>query len=97
MINPVPKEDLEAFAEQLFTEGMDRVVINEQGEAVGPHKAQYQMGIVVEVVFIRKDGWTLGAPKELESVAHKLWADEWIGLVRKPDFNAMPITQYKPL
>src|SRR5262245_59247353 len=47
---------------------LNRVVIDELGGAVNPRRAS-EMGVTPDVVFIRNDGWVLGAPARLESVA----------------------------
>lgn len=61
--------------------GPDRVVINSYGEGVPAERAVKEYNIKSEVVYIRKDGWTLGAPKCLSDVANRLWTDEWIGII----------------
>lgn len=65
-------------------EGFDRVVINELGLAVSQERA-FRLGVVPSVGFMRADGWSLGAPREFESVAQKMWADEWTHIVRAPN------------
>jgi len=60
--------------------GPTRVVINSEGEATSPARAK----IDSDVVFIRNDGWTLGAPSRFEEVARQMWADMWIGVSRRP-------------
>lgn len=62
-------------------------------EALSSKRAR-DVGVVPDVIFIRNDGWSLGAPKRLESAAHRLWADEWIGFVRRPSTTAQPIGLY---
>jgi hypothetical protein len=32
----------------------------------------------LDVVFVRGDGWSLGAPSSLAEEARKLWADAWV-------------------
>jgi len=49
--------------------GPTRVVINEQGEATTYVRALTEYNVNYDVVFIRDDGWTLGAPSHLEAVA----------------------------
>jgi hypothetical protein len=71
-----------------------RVVVSGEGEAVLPYKAQ-QMGVVPDVVFVRKDGWTLGAPARWEQLAYKMWADEWVLFMRIGDGKARPIAEYE--
>lgn len=64
--------------------GFNRVVISYEGDAVSMERA-IKMGFSPDVGFMRKDGWSLGAPSELEDVAFRLWADEWTHQIRKPD------------
>lgn len=61
--------------------GPNRVVINLEGEATSPSRAA-QKGIYPEVIFIREDGWSLGAPAHLEEAARQLWPDEWVGMIK---------------
>jgi len=56
----------------------DRVVINSQGEAVPPIYALEVHNVVPTVVFVRNDGWTLGAPEEFKQVAHDMWSGLWV-------------------
>lgn len=48
-----------------------RIVINKEGEAVTMKRAR-EMGILPLIVFIRNDGWMLGAPLEFEKVAYEM-------------------------
>ncbi len=54
-----------------------RVLINCDGEALSPRRAEREHGIVSDCVFVRNDGWTLGAPASLKDVARNLWAGDW--------------------
>lgn len=54
---------------------VDRVWDGESG--VNPAEA-LRRGIKVDCWFVRKDGWTLGSPKEHISTAAELWQDEWV-------------------
>lgn len=49
-----------------------RVLTNE-GRAVSPRRTTIQP----DVIFVRNDGWSLGAPKHLEEVARSQWAGSW--------------------
>lgn len=60
------------------TQQPTRVVINEEGEAVPAWMAERDYNIKPDVVFVRDDGWTLGAPKHLAQVAKGLWEGEWV-------------------
>ena len=75
---------LKWIALEVMRRGPDRVVISEEGEMVHWKVARDNHGIFPDVVFIRNDGWTLGAPAPLEDVARKLWEHDWLGLIRKP-------------
>jgi hypothetical protein len=58
-----------------------RVVINTEGEAVPPERAE-ETGIIWDVIYIRNDGWSLGASKELSTVAYNLWPKEWVAVIK---------------
>ena len=66
-----------------FADIAARVVINAEGEAWPPLRAQEELRITPDVVFIRGDGWSLGAPVEFASVAEAMWKDEWTHVWRK--------------
>ena len=55
-----------------------RVVVRKDGLAVPPSTAEKQYRTKADVVFIRDDGWSLGAPKKFEEVAYSLWTDKWV-------------------
>lgn len=55
----------------------NRIVINEYGDAISPKRT----GIEPKVIFVRDDGWSLGAPRSLWKVAHDLWKDHWIAVI----------------
>jgi hypothetical protein len=58
-----------------------RVLINTEGEAIPAARAEAQ-GITWDIIFIRNDGWSLGASEALAQVAHSLWADEWVAIIK---------------
>lgn len=70
---------------RVMTYGPTRVMINSAGEAVKPERAKRDHNIVPDVIFIRKDGWSLGAPDSLVEVARRMYADMWIGSFRPQD------------
>ncbi|RKY28536.1 MAG: hypothetical protein DRP83_00615 [Planctomycetota bacterium] len=59
----------------------DRVLISSEGDAILPSRA-LERNILWDVIFIRKDGWSLGAPKGLAFAAEALWSDEWVAVIR---------------
>jgi hypothetical protein len=69
---------LKQICSRAMNEGPTRIVINSDGEAVPPNKDNIKL---IEVVFVRKDGWSLGAPFHLIEVARKMWDDEWVGVL----------------
>ena len=64
-----------------FRRGPDRVLIGADGTAVPPRRAREEYDIVPDVVFVRNDGWSLGAPIEMRFVAHELWKEGWITVI----------------
>lgn len=87
--------NLEAAVKRVMVHGPDRVVINAEQEAISPDRARNQHGISPDVIFIRNDGWTLGAPKQFEAQAFGTWAGSWIGFMQRPDRTAKPISEYR--
>lgn len=71
-------------------EGFNRIVINHDGEAVSPKRAQ-EMGIVPDVGFMRNDGWSIGAEHDLRDVAFHLWEDEWKWTIKNFETEWSPI------
>jgi hypothetical protein len=67
--------------------GPSRVVINSEGEAVSTSRARKILkcggAVPFDVVFVRDDGWSVGAMSEFEDVARKMWEDCWIGELRR--------------
>jgi len=73
--------------------GPKRVIINEHGEATTASRASEEYGIKPDVIFIRKDGWSVGAPKQFEQLAENMWKGDWIGVIRFPYRMAKPYVQ----
>ena len=71
-------EEKIGILEHLRDVGPDRVLVDAEGEAISMRRA-LEMGRVPRVVFMRGDGWTLGAPPGLEEAAHALWTEDWVG------------------
>lgn len=74
----------------------DRVVINRHGQAVRPDTAFYEHGVLTKIIFVRGDGWAVGAPMELEAVAYALWPSHWREFRCWPKYEPRPISEYKP-
>jgi len=56
---------------------VSRVVIDSDGGAVPSEHTQIQP----TVVYIRDDGWSLGAPEHFRSVAFAMWRDKWVAML----------------
>jgi hypothetical protein len=67
-----------------------RIVINRFGEAVGPKRTD----IEPDIIFIRNDGWSLGAPKELARVAFDTWSESWTHVWIKDQERTITINQF---
>jgi len=69
---------IEETIEKIKRNGPDRVLVDEDGETVTPLTASiHYPDVKIEVIFIRKDGWSLGAHSDLIGQAYDLWADHW--------------------
>jgi hypothetical protein len=53
-----------------------RVIVGADGVACSHERAQ-RLGIEHDVVFVRDDGWTLGAPLKWMDVARHMWRAHW--------------------
>lgn len=75
------EEEAEYTPTNIFPEP-DRVVINDQGESVPGWKAHLS-GVYMGAIFIRDDGWSLGAHPNDVDVAESLWPDKWVAVMVK--------------
>lgn len=82
--------NFESVAVHLRQHGPTRVVVDEQGYATTPERAARDYDVTPTVVYVREDGWTLGAPDRLEHVARNLWADGWVAVARWPSWDVRP-------
>lgn len=71
-------EKIKETIRSVIVGGPDRVVTNESGEATTPMRACQDHKIVPTVIFIRDDGWSLGAPEQFRRVAFEMWRDKWV-------------------
>lgn len=81
--------ELDKLVDRVMQRGPNRVMIS-LDEAVPPRRAREDHGINPDVIFIRGDGWSLGAPAHLETAAERQWADAWVAYIRKPETTARP-------
>jgi len=47
-----------------------------------------------DIIFIRDDGWSLGASREMEVEAYNLWLKNWTHFAQAPTFLKQPICEY---
>jgi len=79
-------QELKKLCEPVMLRGPTRVVVNAEGEAVAPNRAPRP----ADLVFVRDDGWSLGAPKDLIGVAEQMWADSWVAVIIRGE--PLPVT-----
>ena len=73
-------QDLANTIHDAIARGPIRVVVDREAYGVSPQRALGQ-GIVADVIFVRDDGWTLGAPTDLIDVALATWPEEWAAVI----------------
>lgn len=71
----------------------ERILVDREGTALSPRRA-ITTGTEIYVIFHRDDGWSLGAPAELEDVARAMWPDQWVTFSRGPDWESRPMSEY---
>jgi len=81
---------LQACVKNIMASGPSRVLIDATGTAVSSLRARRDHGVEPDVIFIRNDGWSLGAPWHLFGAAEAMWPDQWIGILRRPETEAEP-------
>lgn len=81
-MSPADKILLRGYVSEILSKGPNRVMISES-DGVPPQVARENYSIEPDVIFIRRDGWSLGAPTHLEAAARRTWPESWIGLLRK--------------
>lgn len=69
---------LAQYAKQAADNGPSKVMCSKRNWA-HPEMAKDDFGVESDVVFIRSDGWTLGAPRELALDAYRTAEGEWLG------------------
>jgi hypothetical protein len=71
-------EKIKETIRSIIAGGPDRVVINASGEATSSTCARNEYKIAPTVIFVRDDGWSLGAPEQFRHVARDMWSDKWV-------------------
>jgi len=86
--------DLQKMFDLILSRGPTRVMINKEMDATTSQRAREEYNIVPDIIFIRNDGWSLGAPNFLEKEAYSCWKESWIGFVRRGELVAKSIEEY---
>jgi hypothetical protein len=73
--------------------GPNRVVINKEGEAYSPNTAEKMDGVTPTIIFVRDDGWSLGAPDKLWWTAMSMWYHHWTHVIVK--FSIGKLNRFK--
>jgi len=89
------KRALEMVCEYVSNHGPDRVMVEPAGESVPLGQAMEKHNIVPSVIFVRNDGWSLGAPAELERLAEAMYPELWIAILRRGMKNRWEIEPYE--
>lgn len=84
--------ELQEIGEEVLRRGPCRILVT-PNEALSPTRARRQ-GMNADIIFIRDDGWSLGAPACLEKSAFHLWKGYWTGFIRMPGTQVIPIEEY---
>lgn len=86
--------ELQEKARAIMRDGPNRVLCPD-GAAHPCRRAREEHGTLPSVIFIRNDGWSLGAPESLEWEAYRQWSDQWAGFLRRPETSAKLISEYR--
>ncbi len=70
-----------------------RVLIDKEGTALNPKRAA-DIGVLADIIFLRDDGYALGAPENLREEAHFLWRDDWTQFYVMRTKELRPISEY---
>ena len=73
--------DIDAIVRRVEARGPVRVLIGADGPATSPGRLPSTECPPVRWVYVRGDGWTLGASDRLREAARDQWPDEWVALL----------------
>lgn len=76
------KTELQTLVEKIKKNGPTRIVANADGYCMTPDMALNELLLVPDVIFIRQDGWSLGAPLQFANVARDMWLGEWVTAIQ---------------
>jgi len=92
-------DNLFSYAKTIIANGPRRVLVeDDRGEfGVTPKCAREDYDIEPDIIFIRKDGWSLGAPDHLADKAEHLWTGSWIGVLIRPNTEPITMAEYEKI
>jgi hypothetical protein len=70
---------------KLRSDGPNRVMTNTKGYSINRMEAKRQ-GLAVDVICVTSDGWSIGAPAELEQNLLRLNLSQWVAMIRTADW-----------
>ena len=76
-------EDDELFGSldiaRVIKSGPRVVLVNDECKCVKASYAEQDFNVIPEIIFVRRDGWTLGAPIKFQDLAFD--RDEWVAFI----------------
>ena len=91
-------ETIEIAVKEIAKWGARRVLVaNDPVQATTQERAYRLNGREPDLIFIRKDGWTLGTIREWEAEARELWESEWVAVIVRPGVRAITYSEYLSL
>lgn len=73
-------ETFQEMVTRVLRAGPDAVLIDTRGTVVRPSDANTRDGVVTTIIFLRRDGTSVGTSKYYERVAFQ--SEQWVGYVR---------------
>ena len=86
--------NIDKAIETIMNNGPNRIIVDVEGLGVPTDRAIKEYNEFPDIIFIRDDGWTLGAPARFERVAYEMWKDSWTHFIRRPNVTPIPISDY---
>ena len=82
--------NVQDVVDRVFQEGPTKVICKSDGSVL-PGMDAIKQGLFPDIILIRCDGWTLGAPANLSGPALLMFPGQWTHYVLRPDRYAQPI------
>lgn len=85
--------ELKQVVKEIMQFGPNRVMVS-ANETLTCSKAWSEYHIGPDVIFIREDGWSLGAPDNLSENAERLYNEGWAGVLIKDSSEPISYETY---